>query len=219
VENSSSPVRRRGRPPTFDRSEVLARAAEAFWQLGYEGASIADLTEAMGITPQSLYAAFSSKADLYKEALEQYQQTVGAFTARALTEEGNAVDAFVRLLRESAHEFCRIGRPHGCMISTAILACASENRSVADHVAGLRSATLAMLRDRIERGIAEGHLRPDTDAAALARYVGAIIQGMSVQARDGASEGELLSLAELASAEVISHRQARSLRSSSGRGQ
>ncbi len=213
MENSASPIRRRGRPPAFNRHQVLARAAETFWRLGYEGASIADLTEAMGITPQSLYAAFGSKADLYKEALKHYQGTVGAFTARVLAEEANTADALVRLLRESAREFCRTGRPPGCMISTATLACASENQPVADHVAGLRSATLAAFRDRIERGIAEGHLRPDTDAAALARYLGAIIQGMSVQARDGASAEELLAFAEIAGAEILRRRQARPLRS------
>jgi AcrR family transcriptional regulator len=206
VENSPAPARRRGRPPAFDRNQVLARAVETFWRLGYEGASIADLTEAMGITPQSLYTAFGSKADLYKEALTHYRQTIGAFTARALTEERNAADAFVRLLKETAHEFCTAGRPPGCIISTATLACASENQPVADYVAGLRFATLAMFRDRIERGIAEGQLRSDTDAAALAHYLGAIIQGMSVQARDGASEEELASLAAIASAEVNRHR-------------
>lgn len=206
VKNNPVPARRRGRPPAFDRNQVLARAAETFWRLGYEGASIADLTEAMGITPQSLYAAFGSKADLYKEALAQYRQTIGAFVTRALTEEPNAADAFVRLLREAAREFCKAGRPHGCMISTAALACASENQPVADHVAGLRAGTLAMFRDRIERGIAEGHFRPDTDAATLARYLGAIIQGMSVQARDGASEDELLSVAAIASTVVDRYR-------------
>lgn len=206
VENSSPSPRRRGRPPAFARNQVLARAAETFWRLGYEGASIVDLTEAMGITPQSLYAAFGSKADLYKEALEHYQRTIGTFTTRALAEETNAADAFVRLLREAAHEFSKAGRPHGCMISTATLACASENQPVTDHVAGLRAGTLAIFRGRIDRGIAEGHFRPDTDAAALARYVGAIIQGMSVQARDGASTQELVALAEIASAVVVRHR-------------
>jgi AcrR family transcriptional regulator len=206
MENSPSPIRRRGRPPAFDRNEVLARAAATFWRLGYEGASIADLTEAMGITPQSLYAAFGSKADLYKEALAQYQQTIGSFTARALTEERNAADAFVRLLRDSAREFGKAGRPQGCMVSTAILACASENQPMAEHVAGLRAGTLASFKDRIERGIAEGYFRPGTDAMALARYLGAIIQGMSVQARDGATEEELIALAGIACETVERHR-------------
>jgi AcrR family transcriptional regulator len=160
----------------------------------------------MGITAQSLYAAFGSKADLYKEVLVQYQQTFGAYAARALTEEQHPADAFVRLLRDSAREFSKAGRPHGCMIAAANLACASENQPVADHVAGLRTANLATFRDRIKRGIAEGHLRPDTDAAALARYIGAIIQGMSVQARDGASRKELIALADIASTEVNRHR-------------
>src|ERR1700756_3392727 len=71
--------RPRGRPREFDRERALGKAAHTFWQLGYEGASIADLTAAMGITPQSLYAAFQSKADLFKESLSQYRRTDGAY--------------------------------------------------------------------------------------------------------------------------------------------
>ena len=119
-----TPPRPRGRPRAFDRDRALARARETFWTLGYEGASINDLTAAMGITPQSLYAAFKSKADLYREALAQYGETVGAFTRAALDDEPDAADALQRVLRESAHEFCRTGRPAGCMIATAMQRCA-----------------------------------------------------------------------------------------------
>ena len=87
VKNINAGSRSRGRPRAFDRDEALAKAAETFWRLGYEGASIADLTAAMGITPQSLYAAFSSKADLYREALDWYQVHIGASTAAALEED------------------------------------------------------------------------------------------------------------------------------------
>lgn len=204
VKNGKSAPRRRGRPPAFDRDEVLAKATDTFWRLGYEGASIADLTAAMGITPQSLYAAFSSKADLYREALAWYQTHIGASTARAL-EEGDAVTALVRVLCESAREFTRPGRPHGCMVSTAVLTCAIENEPVARHLSRLRDRTLDAIRLRIERGIANGQLRPDTNAEALARFLGAMIQGMSVQAQDGASRKALSTLAEHAIAEIERH--------------
>ncbi|WP_420908395.1 TetR/AcrR family transcriptional regulator [Aureimonas altamirensis] len=205
VKNTDSPPRRRGRPPAFDRNDVLQKAAETFWQLGYEGASITDLTAAMGITPQSLYAAFTSKADLYREALAWYQAHIGASTARAL-QEADVVMALARVLRESAHEFTRPGRPHGCMVSTAVLACAVENDPVARHVSGLRNETLDAVRSRIERGIAERQLQQACDAPALARFVGAMIQGMSVQARDGASEAALSAMTDLAVAEIERHR-------------
>ncbi len=201
VNRPEAQSRPRGRPRAFDRDKALAIAGETFWQFGYEGASIADLTAAMGITSQSLYAAFTSKADLYREALGWYQSQIGAFSVTALREP-DVVHAFERLLMETAVEFSRPGRPHGCMISTAVLACAQENEAVADMVAQERDATLNALRGRIERGIADGQLMNETDAAGLARFVGAIIQGMSVQARDGASEAELQAIARQAIEQV-----------------
>lgn len=204
VENKKPASRPRGRPRAFDRDEALANAAETFWRLGYEGASIADLTAAMGITPQSLYAAFTSKADLYREALEWYQAHIGASTAAAL-EENDVVVALTRVLRESAREFTIRGRPHGCMVSTAVLTCAVENEPIARHVSGLRNGTLGVLTARIENGIAARQLKPDADAKALARFVGAMIQGMSVQAQDGASRSDLLAIADHAIAEIRRH--------------
>ncbi|MGV6876036.1 TetR/AcrR family transcriptional regulator [Pseudochelatococcus sp. B33] len=205
VKNNETAPRRRGRPPAFDRDEVLAKATETFWQLGYEGASIVDLTKAMDITPQSLYAAFSSKADLYREVLAWYQAHIGAGAVRALAWK-DVVAALSQVLRDSVREFTRPGRPRGCMISTAVLTCAVENEPVARHVSGLRDGTLDAIRSRIERGIAEGQLLPETDAESLSRFVGAMIQGLSVQAQDGASEKALLALVEHAIAEIERHR-------------
>lgn len=205
VNKNQEPPRARGRPRAFDREDVLAKAAETFWRMGYEGASISNLTKAMGITPQSLYAAFSSKADLYRDSLAWYQAHIGASTARAL-EESDVVAALARVLRESAQEFTKPGRPHGCMISTAVLTCAVENEAVANHVSSLRDETLDALQNRIERGIAEEQLRSNADTESLARFIGAMIQGMSVQARDGASRAALLGLAEHAISEIKRYR-------------
>ncbi|MDQ7728501.1 TetR/AcrR family transcriptional regulator [Halomonas sp. SpR8] len=197
--------RSRGRPRAFDRSAALAIAGETFWQLGYEGASIAELTAAMGITPQSLYAAFTSKADLYREALDWYQSEVGAFAAAALEKE-DVVAAFKQLLMEAAKQFCRPDRPRGCMISMAVLTCARDNDAIADMVAREREATMKALHDRIEQGISQGQLSTDTNAMALARFIGAIIQGMSVQARDGASAKDLEAVAQLAIEQITRFR-------------
>ncbi|WP_409565741.1 TetR/AcrR family transcriptional regulator [Methylobacterium sp. E-045] len=206
VKNNGAVVPRpRGRPRAFDRDEALAVAGNTFWRLGYEGASISDLTSAMGITPQSLYAAFRSKADLYREALDWYQREIGAVTTEALM-DSDAIAAFERILTESAREFCRSDRPRGCMISTAVLTCATENDAVAARVAGLRDATLAAFHARLQRGVDDGALRPDTDVGALARFIGALVQGMSVQARDGASEADLAGIARLGIAELHRHR-------------
>ncbi|WP_426748986.1 TetR/AcrR family transcriptional regulator [Myxococcus faecalis] len=190
--------RPRGRPREFDETKAVDRALEVFWRLGYEGASVAQLTQAMGLTAPSLYAAFGSKEGLYRRVLERYQQGPGAYTWNVFTEEPTVRAAVERLLRETAHHFTRRKQPPGCMISTALLRCAEEHQPVADFVASLRTRAVGVFREHIQRAIAKGELPAGTDAEAMARYHGAIIQGMSVQAQDGASEAELLGLVEVA---------------------
>ncbi|PZM16930.1 TetR family transcriptional regulator [Rhizobium tubonense] len=201
-----TPVKPRGRPPAFDRETVLASARETFWQHGYEGASIADLTAAMGITPQSLYAAFRSKAGLYKEALDQYRRMPRPLAGNPLTEDVDTTTAFDRFLRNSALLFSAPEHPKGCMISTAVLNCATENDEIADYVSSLRGGMLQAFIARIERGIHDGEIRKGTNVGALARFLGAIVQGMSVQARDGAKGEELLEVVAIAIGQLASHR-------------
>lgn len=180
---------------------VLAKAGETFWRLGYEGASIVDLTRAMGITPQSLYAAFGSKAELYREALDWYGSAFATLTADMLARPG-ALATLAAWLERQAELFSDPDHPPGCMISTAVLGCAVEHEPVARVAAARREATIAHIRARLVRAKAEGEMRPDADPGTLARFVGAIIQGMSVQARDGARRAELVALARLAGAEL-----------------
>lgn len=176
-----------------------------FWERGYEGTSIADLTEAMGIAPPSLYTAFGSKEQLYREALDLYRAEQGRFMAVALAEEPTARRAIARLLREAAEIYVgggggggTGGNPGGCMISTGVLSCAPEHRPVAEAVAALRTGAVAALAQRLEQGKAAGELPPDADVAGLAHFYGAVIQGMSVQARDGAPRTVLAAIAETA---------------------
>ena len=190
--------RRAGRPRSFDRETALARAMVTFWKHGYEGASIPNLTEAMGITPQSLYAAFQSKAELYREALEHYSGGVGAYAARALTEEGDVFAALERVLRESAKLFTAKKMPRGCMISLEMLSCSPEGEAVAVHAKALRRAAVARLQARLEKATREEQLPGGVDPGTLARLVYAAVQGMASQARDGASRQELLGMGEMA---------------------
>ncbi|SCB15231.1 transcriptional regulator, TetR family [Rhizobium hainanense] len=203
IEEMENPApRKRGRPPAFDRETVLASARDTFWKHGYDGSSIADLTAAMGITPQSLYAAFGSKAELYRETLDQYRRMPRPEPGNPFQDKLDTVTAFERFLTNSARIFTAPEHPKGCMISTAVLNCAEENEPIAHHVASMRLQTLDIFTARIERGIAEGDMRPDTSARSLARFLGAIVQGMSVQARDGATTEELLGLMSHALAEL-----------------
>jgi AcrR family transcriptional regulator len=195
----------RGRPPAFDRTDVLTKAAKTFWRFGYEGASIADLTAAMGITPQSLYAAFGSKAKLYEETLEWYRLTFSKLSPEVLEKPG-ILDTLQEWLIDVAKLFSDPSHPPGCMISTAVLGCAVENAPIAKHLTSMRAGMIARIRKRLEQGKLEGELKPDTDADALARFICAVTQGMAVQARDGANETELLAIARLAIEETESKR-------------
>jgi AcrR family transcriptional regulator len=201
-EKENSSPRKRGRPPAFDRETVLAAARDTFWQHGYDGSSIADLTAAMGITPQSLYAAFGSKAELYRETLDQYRRMPRPEPGNPFQDKIDTVTAFERFLTNSAKIFTAPEHPKGCMISTAVLNCAEENEPIAHHVASMRLQTLDIFTARLERGIEEGDIRPEANPRSLARFLGAIVQGMSVQARDGATTDELLALLSHALSEL-----------------
>ncbi|CAO3401690.1 TetR/AcrR family transcriptional regulator [Azospirillum palustre] len=196
-EPQNDEVRRtRGRPRGFDRDEALAHAVRLFWQHGYEGTSVSELVKELGINPPALYSAFGSKEGLYREALDRYLREAGGFYARVLAEETTARDAVARILREGAQAFT--GTIGGCMLSTAALACAPEHQAVAQEVAALRSARRSLLAERITRGIAEGDVPAGVRPEVLAGYYMAVLQGMAVQAHDGADEATLREIADTA---------------------
>ncbi|WP_342238971.1 TetR/AcrR family transcriptional regulator [Inquilinus sp. OTU3971] len=195
----TDPPRSRGRPRGFDRDAALDRALPVFWRQGYEGASVADLTAAMGITTPSLYGAFGSKERLYREALDRYRadpQRAAPWAMAAPT----AREAVRLILEGSARDFSDPAHPPGCMISTAVLTCAPENRPAAAMVTSMRGNTVARLRTRFARALEEGELPPGTDPDELARFYGAIIQGLSVQALDGAGRDDLMKIVRRAMA-------------------
>ena len=186
----------RGRPRSFDRETALEKAVMAFWEHGYEATSVSDLTRVMGIGAPSLYAAFGDKRALFEEVVTEYGVRYGSFGDRALAEESTARAAVERMLREAAAEYTAPGRPHGCLVIHAATNCTSPE--VEESLRERRNANIVAFENRIRAGIASGELPAGTNAAALARHTGAIIQGMSQQARDGASREELEALAEIA---------------------
>ncbi|MET8938360.1 TetR/AcrR family transcriptional regulator [Streptomyces rubiginosohelvolus] len=175
----------RGRPRAFDRTVALRGAMEVFWELGYEGAKLTDLTGAMNINSASLYNTFGSKEQLFREAVALYGSTTGSATARALREEPTARAAVEAMLRGNIDIFADTGTPSGCMIVLAAANCAHQNRGVADHLAGHRRRTVAELEDRLQRAISEGELAPGTDIRSVADFYATILYGLSIEARDG----------------------------------
>ncbi|MFI1568086.1 TetR/AcrR family transcriptional regulator [Streptomyces sp. NPDC020490] len=188
--------KRRGRPRSFDRETALEKAVMAFWEHGYEATSVSDLTRVMGIGAPSLYAAFGDKRALFEEVVRVYGTRYGSFGERALAEEPTARAAVERILREAAVEYTAPGRPHGCLVVHAATNCTSPE--VEESLRERRNADITAFESRIRDGIAAGELPAGTDARALARHTGAVLQGMSQQARDGASREELEALAEIA---------------------
>ncbi|MCC8395572.1 TetR/AcrR family transcriptional regulator [Paraburkholderia sp. MMS20-SJTR3] len=194
----NQPVRKRGRPRLLQHDVGLDVAARLFWQHGYEGTSIADLTEAMGIPAPSLYAAYGSKEELYRQALDHISERENKQWLEALQGKMPAYDAIAFYLHDAAARFTDQGRPRGCVISTAVLQHAEKNGSVAHAVAARRELGLQTIKARFDRAVAEGELAPETDTDALARFYGAVVQGMSAQACDGASRATLTRLADVA---------------------
>ena len=181
-----------GRPREFDRELALTKARDAFWARGYEGVSMADLVDTLGIASARIYAAFGSKERLFREAVELYASDEGGFAERAVAQEPTAVLAIERILREAVETCTLKDRPAGCMVVSAATNCTVENDSVRELLAGYRARRAVLLRERLARAVEEGELRPDTDIAALADHYAAILIGIAVQARDGVSRKRLL---------------------------
>ncbi|WP_315721850.1 MULTISPECIES: TetR/AcrR family transcriptional regulator [unclassified Bradyrhizobium] len=186
-----------GRPRTFDRDIALDQAMEVFWRHGYEGATIAQLTEAMGINPPSLYAAFGSKEALLKAALDRYTLRGEAWMAEVLSAP-TAREVTSRMLMGVAEKQTDPSNPPGCLLVQGGLACGSGSANVPFELAARRAKTEEQLRHRFERAKAEGDLGPSADPAALARYVSAVITGMSVMASSGADREALTQVAAVA---------------------
>lgn len=181
----------RGRPRSFDRDVALRRAMEVFWEHGYEGTSITDLTAAMGINSPSLYAAFGCKEQLFREAIAVYEATEGAATTRALADEPTAQRAIEAMLRDNVEAYADPATPNGCMIVLAATVGAVANAGVRELLADNRRQNLSAVAERIERGVEEGDVPPGTDAEAVALFYVTVLQGLSIQARDGASRDTL----------------------------
>jgi len=191
---------RPGRRRTFDRAWALEVAMFEFWRRGYDAVSVAELTARMGIAAPSLYAAFGDKRSLFREVVDTYAGSYGAFFDEALMAEETVRRGVDRALRTAAVEYTRADRPRGCLILSAGVNCAAASADVEAFLRERRQANLAALRERIVTDVTAGALPATTGAEPLARYVGAVLQGMSQQARDGADAADLLEVVDVAMA-------------------
>ncbi|NRP22606.1 HTH-type transcriptional repressor ComR [Ensifer adhaerens] len=184
----------RGRPRGFDRDLALQKIMDVFWAKGYEAAQLNDLTAAIGITPPSFYAAFGSKEQAFREAVSLYVETAGSGSMRALNTGETAQQAIRAMLLASIDVALNAPQSNGCLLILGVMNCQAETEPLYYLLKGVRKETVERVRARLERGVADGDLPQTTDIATLASYYGAIMQAISMQARDGARRPELEAL-------------------------
>ena len=186
-----------GRPREFDLNDALDRAMDVFWKRGYEAASLPELTKAMGINKPSLYAAFGSKEQLFRKAVERYLSGPAGYmnesmklpTARAAVEA--MLHGAVEMVTDPKH-------PGGCLIIQGALSCSEEAECLKNEMVALREAGMNLLRKRLEAAKKAGELPDDVDCGDMARYFMCVTHGMAVQAAGGATKKQLQRVAAIA---------------------
>jgi AcrR family transcriptional regulator len=183
-------ARKTGRPRTFDADTALDKAMKVFWEKGYEGSSLPELTEAMGMNRPSLYAVFGNKENLFRMALERYSATHDPLFSAAL-ERPTARAVVEHFLRGNADAQTESENPHGCLVINGALACSDDALPIRNSLIERRAASEARLRERFERAKADGDLPADSCSGQMARYVMTVSNGMAVQAAAGATRKQL----------------------------
>ncbi|MDX3658964.1 TetR/AcrR family transcriptional regulator [Streptomyces sp. ID05-26A] len=168
-----------------------------FWRQGYEGASLADLTGAMGITKTSMYAAFGNKEQLFRKALARYDEGPASYALRAI-EKPTAHEVATAFLTGSVHTTTQPGGPAGCLGVQGSLAAGGSGEPARDILAEWRAHGRRLLETRFRRAADEGDLPPGTDARRLALFVMTVAFGIAVQAASGVSRADLQEIADTA---------------------
>lgn len=189
--------RMRGRPRVFDMDEALDKALQIFWNRGYEGASIAELTETLGINKPSLYVAFGNKEELFKKALSRYAAGPVSFIKDAVNEP-TARKVAESFLYIAAGYLTDPSHPKGCMIVQGALSTGENAKLIKNILIQYRNSYENLLAERFQKAKELGDLPSDADPKYLAKYLATLHQGMSVQATSGATKDELMKTANLA---------------------
>lgn len=186
-----------GRPRAFDTEDALERAMQTFWAQGYEGASLTDLTTAMGISRTSMYAAFGNKEELFRRVLQRYTDGPASYALRAVAEPTARLVATAWLHGSVTATKGDVG-PVGCLGVQGALAAGASGREAHDVLVEWRQQGIDLLRSRFARAVDEGDLPAGADPAMLARYVMTVANGIAVQAATGVGPDELGQVADAA---------------------
>lgn len=159
-----------------------------FWEKGFEGASISDLTSAMGVNPPSLYAAFGDKESLFLATIDHYAKSR---SDQMCPQQKTAREAIETYLRFKADILTGAGHPRGCFLMVAFFTAVNASAKLQQMLTLKRVEAREHIKERIKRGIQEGDVPVGTDAGDLADFYVTIIGGMAQQARDGATTRSL----------------------------
>ena len=167
-----------------------------FWKHGYEGTTLPQLTDAMGINRPSLYAAFGNKEQLFRKALDRYVEKSSDFVRTALALP--TARATVEQLLKSLLGVPAPGNIRGCLLVQAALVCGDDADPIRKELALRRGQIEQLLRQRFKRAVSEGDLPRHANPAALAKYVATFQHGLAVQLAGGADREELLAAVDIA---------------------
>jgi AcrR family transcriptional regulator len=187
----------RGRPLRFNQEDALESALQVFWSRGYEGASMSELVEALGINKPSIYATFGNKEALFHKALAKYIAGPVAFVGEAMNEP-TAKQVAEKFLKGAVEFFTDKSHPLGCMVVQGALTCGQGSQLIQQELTAHRQRLERSFKERFDLAKTQGDLPPNVDSSDLAKYLTTIHQGMSVQATSGASKNELLAVVEFA---------------------
>lgn len=186
-----------GRPIGFDKDAALEAAMLLFWERGYEGTSMADLTQAMGLNPSSIYAAFGDKNGLFQLAVKRYMEMRAQYAGNAL--EQTTLEKVIRALFDNTIEFLATpGHPPTCMTLAGAAGCSVDAKPARDLMKEIRKQNEAAMRKRLLKARRSGELSKDIDVNDYTRYLSSILAGLSIQAANGSTKAELKGTAQMA---------------------
>jgi AcrR family transcriptional regulator len=186
-----------GRPISFDKEAALEAAMLLFWERGFEGTSMADLTQAMGLNPSSIYAAFGDKHALFSRAVKRYMNTRAQYATKALEEP--TLKKVIRALFDNAVAFLTTpGHPPTCMTLVGAVGCSVDATPARDLMREIRKQNQVAIKERLRQARKNGELPKDINVDDYTRYLSSIIAGLSIQAANGSTKGELKRTARMA---------------------
>ncbi|AKR43957.1 TetR/AcrR family transcriptional regulator [Methylophilus sp. TWE2] len=194
-----------GRPRTFDKSLALRNAMHVFWAKGYEGTTMSDLVEAIGVKGPSVYAAFGNKDAIFVEAVKEYSEMMLSGPLKALTEEPDIYQSIKKLLQANLEFFMNSANPRGCLIMTSAINATPEHTDLVNFVRTYRDDYKERLVKRFELALLEKQIRNHSDTSDLAEYYLTVIHGMALRAKDGSTLNQLSKVVEISLSGLRDH--------------